>query len=103
MDQGSIQVLCGILPPVTVNEHHFDNRDIDVALRGLENALRVGEQEAAKTGTNEVVERILQADGAEKLAHLHEHHSSSAIRTRAHSILATIQPAAKNAARRHSY
>jgi len=66
VSQGCIKPLCDLLTAA-------DARIITVALEGLENILKVGEQDAKSTGANDYTDIIEEADGLDKIEQLQVH------------------------------
>lgn len=67
VQQGCIRPLCDLL---TVN----DVKIVTIALEGLENILKVGEEEAAATGThNQMSTYVAEAEGLNKIEDLQQH------------------------------
>jgi importin subunit alpha-6/7 len=64
--QGCIRPLCDLL---AVN----DTKIITIALEGLENILKVGEEDAKTTGTNPMATYISEAEGLNKIEDLQQH------------------------------
>lgn len=66
VSQGCIKPLCDLLTA-------SDARVITVALEGLENILKVGEQDARNTGRNQFADFIEEAQGLDKIEQLQVH------------------------------
>merc|ERR1711957_1001303 len=67
VQQGCIRPLCDLL---TVN----DVKIVTIALEGLENILKVGEDEATSTGThNQMSTYVAEAEGLNKIEELQQH------------------------------
>lgn len=67
VSQGCINPLCDLLSVV-------DAKIVTIALEGLENILKIGEEDAKKTGTpNQMVTFITEADGVPKIEELQQH------------------------------
>lgn len=67
VEQGCIPPLCSLLDTP-------DSKIITVALEGLENILKVGNNQASKTGTeNKMAHYIMDAGGVDKIDHLQTH------------------------------
>lgn len=82
VSQGCIRPLCDLL---TVN----DAKIVTIALEGLENILRVGQDEADSTGThNQMSTYVAEAEGLTKIEDL-QHHSNNDIYEKCVKILET--------------
>jgi len=80
VQQGCISPLCDLLSVI-------DAKIVTIALEGLENILKVGEEDAKKTGTQNVMATyVSEAEGLEKIEDL-QHHSNTAIYERCVRIL----------------
>ena len=66
-------VTCGCIKPLCDLLTCSDARIIIVALEGLENILKVGEDEKTANGMNPYVTQIEDAGGLDKIEHLQEH------------------------------
>jgi len=75
--QGCIKPLCDLL---ICN----DPRLVTVALEGIENVLKAGEQDGAATGTNPYASYVDEADGLEKLEKLQEHNNEDVFKKAVH-------------------
>jgi HEAT repeat protein len=66
VQQGCIRPLCDLL---SVN----DSKIVTIALEGLENILKVGEEEAKTTGHNQMATYVSEAEGLTKIEELQQH------------------------------
>jgi importin subunit alpha-6/7 len=64
VQQGCIRPLCDLL---TVSDAKSDAKIVTIALKGLENILKMGEEESAITGTNGMAVYVSEAEGFSKI------------------------------------
>jgi len=79
VEQGVIEQMCELLIST-------DTRMITVALEGLENILKIGEPEVAKSGVNPYCTRMESCSGLDKLENL-QHHANNDVYEKAVSII----------------